>query len=96
MSAPRAPKSSHKPLPWQGGVALLMYGFMYVPIGVLAIYSFNESRYGANWTGFSLKWYGKLFQDERLFNALGDSLKIANGHERAHNRGNPHGTAGNF
>ncbi len=64
-------------LPWQGGVTLLMYGFMYVPILVLAAYSFNESRYGANWTGFSLRWYRSLFQDERLFSALADSLKIA-------------------
>ncbi|NEP16314.1 MAG: ABC transporter permease [Leptolyngbya sp. SIO4C1] len=50
---------------------------MYIPIGILGLYSFNESRYGAVWKGFSLKWYGRLFQDERLFAALGDSLKIA-------------------
>ncbi|MEM9162347.1 MAG: ABC transporter permease [Cyanobacteria bacterium P01_F01_bin.4] len=54
-----------------------MYGVMYLPIGVLGVYSFNESRYGAIWKGFSLKWYGRLFQDARLFAALGDSLKIA-------------------
>jgi spermidine/putrescine transport system permease protein len=62
---------------WQGMVTLLMYGFMYLPILVLGIYSFNDSRYGANWKGFSLRWYASLFQDERLFAAMGDSLKIA-------------------
>ncbi|NJL87651.1 MAG: ABC transporter permease [Leptolyngbyaceae cyanobacterium SM1_1_3] len=50
---------------------------MYLPILVLGVYSFNKSRYGAIWEGFSLRWYRRLFQDERLFAALGDSLKIA-------------------
>lgn len=64
---------------WQGIVTVLMYGFMYLPMVVLGVYSFNKSRYGAIWQGFSFKWYGKLFQDERLFAALGDSLTIALG-----------------
>ncbi|MEO0869440.1 MAG: ABC transporter permease, partial [Cyanobacteria bacterium J06642_11] len=62
---------------WQGLLTVAMYGFMYVPIVVLGIYSFNESRYGAVWKGFSLTWYQKLLGDERLFLALIDSLKIA-------------------
>lgn len=70
-------QDSSKGVTWQGLFALLMYGVMYLPIVVLGVYSFNESRYGAIWKGFSLKWYGRLFQDARLFAALGDSLKIA-------------------
>lgn len=62
---------------WQALVSIVMYGFMYVPIIILGIYSFNESRYGAIWKGFSLTWYKKLLGDERLFFALADSLKIA-------------------
>ncbi|MEM6251894.1 MAG: ABC transporter permease [Cyanobacteria bacterium P01_D01_bin.156] len=62
---------------WQGIVTLTMYGFMYIPIVILGVYSFNESRYGAIWKGFSLTWYQKLMGDERLFLALVDSLKIA-------------------
>ncbi|MEA5462120.1 ABC transporter permease [Leptothoe sp. PORK10 BA2] len=62
---------------WQGALSLLMYGFMYIPIIVLGIYSFNESRYGSIWKGFSLTWYRKLLGDERLLSALGDSLTIA-------------------
>jgi len=54
-----------------------MYGFMYFPIIVLAVYSFNASRFSANWEGFSLKWYRSLFSDTRIFLALKDSLTIA-------------------
>lgn len=77
---PAAPanKQSGKRLPsWQAMLTLAMYSFMYIPIIILGVYSFNESRYGATWRGFSLTWYRKLLGDERLFFALGDSLKIA-------------------
>ncbi|HIK46012.1 MAG TPA: ABC transporter permease [Leptolyngbyaceae cyanobacterium M65_K2018_010] len=62
---------------WQSLLAATMYGFMYFPIIVLAVYSFNASRYSAGWEGFSLKWYRSLFQDQRIFSALIDSLTIA-------------------
>ncbi|MEM8612031.1 MAG: ABC transporter permease [Cyanobacteria bacterium P01_H01_bin.105] len=62
---------------WQALLTLAMYSIMYIPILILGVYSFNESRYGAIWKGFSLTWYRKLMGDERLFMALGDSLKIA-------------------
>jgi spermidine/putrescine transport system permease protein len=60
-----------------GLFTVLMYGFMYGPIAVLALYSFNASRYSGNWQGFSLRWYGSLLQDRRLLGALQDSLTIA-------------------
>lgn len=56
-----------------------MYAFMYLPILVLAFYSFNASRFSANWQGFSLKWYYSLFNDDRILSALGTSLKVAGG-----------------
>ncbi|MFZ4640869.1 MAG: ABC transporter permease [Nodosilinea sp.] len=62
---------------WQSLFSAVMYGFMYFPILVLAVYSFNESRYSAHWEGFSLKWYRSLFSDSRIFAALRDSLTIA-------------------
>jgi spermidine/putrescine transport system permease protein len=68
-----APKRN---LSWQFLFTLLMFAFMYVPILILAIYSFNESRFSANWTGFSLKWYGNLLQDTRLLLALRDTLFV--------------------
>ena len=69
--------SSRRRVSWQACLTVMMYCFMYIPIIVLGVYSFNESRYGAIWKGFSLTWYRKLMGDERLFLALGDSLKIA-------------------
>jgi len=62
---------------WQSVFTAVMYGFMYFPIIVLAVYSFNASRFSANWEGFSLKWYRSLFSDTRIFLALKDSLTIA-------------------
>lgn len=51
--------------------------FMYAPIAVLIIFSFNESRSRANWTGFTLSWYSELFQDQRILNALSTTFTIA-------------------
>lgn len=62
---------------WQSLFTLAMFGFMYLPILVLAFYSFNASRYSANWEGFSLRWYRNLFSDSRIFAALQDSLTVA-------------------
>jgi spermidine/putrescine transport system permease protein len=54
-----------------------MFGFMYLPILVLAVFSFNASRYSANWEGFSLQWYERLFNDGRILSSLQDSLTVA-------------------
>jgi spermidine/putrescine transport system permease protein len=62
---------------WQGPFTLLMFGFMYLPILVLAVFSFNASRYSANWEGFSLQWYERLFNDGRILSSLQDSLTVA-------------------
>ncbi|MCU0570306.1 MAG: ABC transporter permease [Oculatellaceae cyanobacterium Prado106] len=64
-------------LTWQFLFTLLMFAFMYVPILILAIYSFNESRFSSNWTGFSLRWYDSLLNDARLLSSLRDSLFVA-------------------
>lgn len=62
---------------WQSLFTALMYGFMYFPIVVLGVYSFNGSRYSAQWEGFSLRWYRSVLQDSRILSALQDSLLIA-------------------
>jgi len=62
---------------WQMIVTLLLFGFMYFPILVLAFYSFNASRYSSRWEGFSLKWYESLLNDSRILSALQDSLFVA-------------------
>lgn len=53
------------------------YIFLYAPILILIIYSFNESRLVTVWSGFSFKWYVELFQDKVLLKAAGTSLIIA-------------------
>ncbi len=51
--------------------------FMYVPIVIVIIYSFNESKLSSVWEGFSWRWYIELFEDESMFEALRNSLILA-------------------
>ena len=51
--------------------------FLYIPMLMLIIYSFNESRIVPVWGGFSTKWYGVLFESEEIWEALTLSFKIA-------------------
>ena len=53
------------------------YAFLYGPIFLLVIYSFNESKLVTVWSGFSVKWYGELLHNEKLLEAAWLSLKIA-------------------
>lgn len=46
---------------------------LYLPIVLVIIYSFNESKISSVWGGFSLKWYETLFRDAAMFEALGNS-----------------------
>jgi len=51
--------------------------FLYLPMLVLVIYSFNESRLVTVWAGFSTKWYGELLRDRQIIAAISLSLQIA-------------------
>jgi putrescine transport system permease protein len=63
---------------WGGRVVLgLGYAFLYLPILLLIVFSFNESRLGTVWTGFSLRWYSALMEDTAMLGAAWISLKIA-------------------
>jgi spermidine/putrescine transport system permease protein len=55
----------------------LVLAFFYLPIGVLILNSFNASRFGTSWQGFTFKWYERLLERQDLWTALGNSLKIA-------------------
>lgn len=71
-------KQINKPrVSWQVIFALIIFVFMYLPILVLAFYSFNQSPYSATWQGFTLEWYGKLFSDDRILSGLYNSLVVA-------------------
>jgi spermidine/putrescine transport system permease protein len=53
------------------------YAFLYVPLIIVVIYSFNNSRLNAEWVGFTLDWYDKLFHNQEMLAAAGNSLIIA-------------------
>ncbi len=52
----------------------VILALMYIPILLVILYSFNESKLSSVWAGFSLKWYGDLFRDRALFEALGTTV----------------------
>lgn len=54
-----------------------VYLFLYVPIFILIILSFNQSAYSHTWSGFSLKWYEELFASVEVWHALQNSLIVA-------------------
>ena len=54
----------------------VVLAFMYVPILLVILYSFNESKISSVWGGFSLKWYGELFRDREMFQALWNSIVL--------------------
>lgn len=56
---------------------VLMYVFLYAPILVLVVYSFNSSRLVSVWEGFTFDWYVKLFSNEAMGKALQNSLIVA-------------------
>ena len=58
-------------------VLALGFGFLYVPMIILIIYSFNSSRLVTVWAGWSTHWYGELMQDQAIIQAVLLSLTIA-------------------
>ena len=57
-------------------ITIFVLLFLYLPIIIMAINSFNESRFGGVWTGFSLKWYQGLLKEKAIWRALKNSLII--------------------
>ena len=57
-------------------LALVML-FLYLPIGVLILYSFNASKSRSVWSGFSLRWYRDLFSNELILTSLYNTLVVA-------------------
>lgn len=70
MSALRRPNFS---------TVMLVLGllFLYLPMFVLVVYSFNASKLVTVWAGFSTQWYGELFRDQQILSAVWTSLRIA-------------------
>jgi spermidine/putrescine transport system permease protein len=59
------------------GSGIFGYLFLYAPIIILVVFSFNASRFVTSWGGFSFRWYGELFQNEAIAAALKNSLIVA-------------------
>jgi spermidine/putrescine transport system permease protein len=55
----------------------LIFLFLYAPIIMLILYSFNAGKSSGNWEGFSLKWYGLLFKDRYIMEALMNTILVA-------------------
>ena len=53
------------------------FAFLYIPILTMIAWSFNDSRLMSVWTGFSLRWYASLWENEQVIDALFLSLRIA-------------------
>ncbi|MBO6755111.1 MAG: ABC transporter permease [Roseibium sp.] len=53
------------------------FSFLYLPIVLLVIFSFNESRLVTVWGGFSTKWYAELFRNQQLLDAFWVTIKVA-------------------
>ena len=65
-------------LSWFNATSLAAgFAFLYLPILVLIIYSFNENRLVTVWAGFSTKWYGELFRNELFLDAAWVTLRVA-------------------
>lgn len=56
---------------------LAVFAFLYIPIALLVVFSFNSSRLNIRWEGFSTKWYEALFSNKTLIAALENSLVVA-------------------
>jgi len=63
--------------PWRIVILVLGFAFLYAPMLILVIYSFNSSKLVTVWAGWSTRWYTELFHDSAMINAVSMSLTIA-------------------
>jgi spermidine/putrescine transport system permease protein len=54
-----------------------VFGFLYLPLAVMFVFSFNDARRNVVWRGFTLKWYSALFQNTEMMAAMLTSLQLA-------------------
>jgi spermidine/putrescine transport system permease protein len=62
---------------WLSAFAVVIYAFLFAPIVVLIVFSFNDSRRTFVWRGFTLNWYPTLFENAGLIDALRTTLVVA-------------------
>ena len=59
------------------GSAIAVYLFLYIPLLVVVVFSFNDSKLSAEWVGFTTSWYAKLFANDEMLKAATNSIIIA-------------------
>ncbi len=69
--------SEKKPSLWLRIYSIIIYGFIYTPIFILIIFSFNTQKLNTHWEGFTLHWYQVLFHDAQILLATRNTLMIA-------------------
>jgi spermidine/putrescine transport system permease protein len=62
---------------WLSAFAVLVYGFLFAPIVILIIFSFNDARRVFIWRGFTTEWYGRLFANEDLLESVFVTFQVA-------------------
>jgi spermidine/putrescine transport system permease protein len=76
-SAPRGAA----PFPWERRLlaahSALVYLFLYAPIAILIVFSFNAARQTARWEGFTVQWYARLMENKLILASLKNSLIVA-------------------
>lgn len=62
---------------WRKLYASMIYFFLYLPLAVMVVYSFNASKYSMNWKGFTFDWYVQLIGNSRLMETALNSVMLA-------------------
>ena len=68
---------SGRPSRWLTAFTMLTYVFLFAPIVVLIVFSFNDSRRSFTWQGFTLEWYSRLLRDSEMIGSLRVTLEVA-------------------
>ena len=63
--------------PLVSSIAIVAVAFLYLPLAVIAVFSFNASRYTMGWGGFTLRWYQELFRNDVVFEYTVNTLILA-------------------
>ncbi|MDO8933238.1 MAG: ABC transporter permease subunit [Rhodocyclaceae bacterium] len=61
---------------WLWAAALATYAFLYIPLAVVVLFSFNDSTLNAQWVGFTTHWYARLLADGEMLRAAANSLLL--------------------
>lgn len=77
FESPRQWVESRLPVLFLGGWTAGILAFLYIPIALLVVFSFNASRLNLRWEGFSTQWYSALLSNKTLLTAFQNSLIVA-------------------